>query len=192
MISDPASLNNSGGKIMLIFFILFILLAVYSWYKDIKLFKERRRKLGRRWKFIKDPLIIETIIVVLIVLIGLWILSPKLPNITPKITSPPTPENQIGSPSPTTIELFSELQVGMTALEVHKVSYSKMFRWLPPTTETKQCLLQSEVNSQIIVSFDNFTMKPIGGTPTQGAWQFTDAKVTKIELYYNGEKIAEK
>ena len=81
IISGAILLNDAGGKVMLIFFIILILLAVYSWYKDIKLFKERRRKFGRNWRWYKDSLVIETIIVIALVLIGLWIWSPGISKV---------------------------------------------------------------------------------------------------------------
>jgi len=61
------------SKILILFAVAIILLAVYNWYVDIGLLMKRRRKYGRHWKPLKDPLIIETIIVIILVLIGLWL-----------------------------------------------------------------------------------------------------------------------
>lgn len=52
---------------VILFYILFAAIAVWTWYKDIVAFKNRRAR-NREKGFWTDPLIIEIIIVVVIIL----------------------------------------------------------------------------------------------------------------------------
>ena len=52
-------------------------LTVFAWYKDVKLFLKRKKRFGRNWKFLKDPLMKELIIIIILVLILYWLLFLK-------------------------------------------------------------------------------------------------------------------
>lgn len=47
--------------------------ALMFWLKDIKGYKNRRRRYGYNWKFYKDALIRELIVVALIIIVIIWL-----------------------------------------------------------------------------------------------------------------------
>ena len=67
-------INTHVGKPEILAFGIFLFLGIFAWYKDIKLFLKRKKKFGANWKFIKDPLIKEFIVVIVIVLIIYWLI----------------------------------------------------------------------------------------------------------------------
>lgn len=67
----PIGLNTLPDKIIYIMLILLLLPAIILWYKDIKYFRIRRS--NKESSLIKDPLIIELIIVSVMLLILVWI-----------------------------------------------------------------------------------------------------------------------
>jgi len=72
LLIDRPDFSSFSNKITVLFMLALIVLTIYSWGKDIRLFKSRRRKYGRKWKPIRGPLVIEIIIIIVLILFLLW------------------------------------------------------------------------------------------------------------------------
>jgi hypothetical protein len=107
------------------------------------------------------------------------------------------------TPAPYFKELYSKLSIGMSAKDVGRViviGKSEGLDLRPDIEDSKEFELYFRYDvdhpkDSIKVYFDNIAREgapdcSLGSCGTR--WSFHDAKLTKVELYYNGKKIMEK
>ena len=102
-------------------------------------------------------------------------------------------------------KLYSDLSIGMSGKEFRTLIFNKRYQWDPPTSETKELNVFYDPDYVLKVYFDDIVQKEdtnsncdAFGVDTNGkkscltSWVFTDAKLTKVEMYINNTKIKEK